>query len=224
MLYHPEANQASIVGPLQFDWWQDWRGECVAIIASGPSTKSVNLEILRNRIHVIAIKESVNLCPWADVVYGCDGAWWKHRRGLPEYQGIKLCQDASACTQFGLHKIDIPRPLLDEILSEKPAQVGSGGNSGFHALNIAVQFGAAGILLVGFDMHDRSGAHWYGRNNWPMANNPDGQNFQRWCKAFTAAAPQLRRLGADVVNVSPLSALTCFRRQTVEQALTGWGL
>lgn len=224
-------NVAAALGPSQFDWWQDWRGECVAIIASGPSTKTVNLEILRNRIHVIAIKENVNLCPWADVVYGCDAAWWKHRRGLPEYKGVKLSHDASVCAGFGINKITVKTidnmvdaPKVDKIFTDEPSVIGNGGNSGFQAKNIAVQFGGVGILLVGFDMHERSGAHWYGRNNWAMANNPNEENFQRWRKSFADCAPGLKKRGIDVVNASPTSVLTCFRRATIEQALTGWGL
>lgn len=217
-------NVAAELGPSQFDWWQDWRGECVAIIASGPSTKAADLEILRNRIHVIAIKENVNLCPWADVVYGCDGPWWKHRRGLPDFKGIKISQDAAVCAQYGLHKINVADPKLDKILTEKPGVIGAGGNSGFQALNIAVQFGATGILLIGFDMHGRGGAHWYGRNGWAMANNPDEDNFQRWQRSLRAIASELVASGIDVVNASPISAVDCFRRDTIERALAGWGL
>jgi hypothetical protein len=50
--------------------------------------------------------------------------------------------------------------------------VGGGGNSGFQAVNLAAQFGASRIILIGFDMTDRGGKHWYGRNHWPMSNNP----------------------------------------------------
>ena len=33
------------------------------------------------------------------------------------------------------------------------------------------------------------GVHWYGRNNWSMANNPDETNFRRWRENFDRAAP-----------------------------------
>lgn len=91
--------------------------------------------------------------------------------------------------------------------------VGSGGNSGFQALNLAVQFGARRILLVGFDMNDRGGVHWYGRNSWPMANNPDHNNFRRWIAAFEGAAPLLKSMGIEVVNLSPHSAIQCFPKE-----------
>lgn len=97
--------------------------------------------------------------------------------------------------------------------------MGSGGNSGFQALNLAVQWGAAQILLIGFDMTDAGGAHWYGRNNWTGANNPDQNNFKRWIAAFESAAVTLKRMGVEVVNCSPHSALGCFPKMSIEAAL-----
>lgn len=219
------TNKAAELGPRQFKWWPDWRGECVAIVASGPSTKTAKVEQLRNRIHVIAIKENVNLCPWADVVYGCDEAWWVHRKGLPEYKGIKISQAVRACAVYkDIHKVDIIDPRGEEILLEKPGLIGSGSNSGFQGLNLAEQFGATGILLVGFDVHRKQGLHWYGPNTADRMSNPDENNFKRWIKAFTAAAPGIKARGVDVVNASHGSALDCFRKASIDVALKGWGL
>jgi uncharacterized Rossmann fold enzyme len=42
---------------------------------------------------------------------------------------------------------------------------------------LAAQLGAKTILLIGFDMTDSAGVHWYGRNNWEQANNPTQDCF-----------------------------------------------
>lgn len=105
-----------------------------------------------------------------------------------------------------------------EIQFEKVGTVGGGGNSGFQALNLAVQFGAAKIVLIGFDMDDAGGKHWYGRNGWPMSNNPDRSCFRRWIAAFEKAAPVLAHRGIQVFNASPNSALRCFPLVDLEQA------
>lgn len=205
-------------------WWPDWRGQACAIIASGPSTKAANVSQLRGRIKVIAIKENVELCPWADVVYGCDLPWWVYRRGLPNFKGLKLAYDPGVATQFpDVKQIKIKDKLCDDILTDEPGSVGSGGNSGFQALNLAVQFGATRILLVGFDVTDRSGAHWYGRNNWMRSNNPSETNFRRWRKAFDRSSIAMNELGIEVLNASPTGQIA-FRRTTIEQALLVWGL
>lgn len=207
-------------------WWLDWRGECVAIIASGPSAKNANIEALRNRIHVIAIKKSVELCPWADVVYGCDAAWWQNdAKGLPNFDGLKLCYAPEVCKAFkDVYRFDIKK-TTHNILTDQPGVIGSGGNSGFQALNIAVQFGATGIILIGFDMNSRdSSLHWYGHNKWLGSSNPIEFNFRLWRRSFADAVPKLAKMGVDVVNTSPNSELAGFRRATVEEALAGWGL
>jgi hypothetical protein len=66
-------------------------------------------------------------------------------------------------------------------------------------------------------MTDASGVHWYGRNNWNGANNPDSSNFKRWISAFENAARQCRELGVEVINCSAVSALTCFPKMSLEE-------
>jgi hypothetical protein len=208
-------------------WFLDWRGQAAAIVASGPSTKGSNTAALQGKVRVIAVKENVDLCPWADVVYGCDAAWWNKRNGLPEFNGLKVSfrgDRFNLPARFpDLHHVEI-RSKSDELVLDDPGVLGSGGNSGFQALNLALQFGARRILLVGFDLHDRSGAHWYGRNNWPRANNPTEENFRRWRSAFYLAVPKLQGIGAEVLNASLISEMKCFGKTTVEQAIAGWGL
>jgi hypothetical protein len=170
----------------------------------------------------VAIKRNVELAPWADVVYGCDAPWWRSVRGLPTFGGLKLAYDKSACGEYGLRQITIPNAKGDDLLFNDPGVIGSGGNSGFQALNIVAQFGAARILLIGFDVSGRSGAHWYGRNNWMGANNPTEDNFHRWRRAFIFGARRLEQLGVEVVNCSAFSEMTCFPRGTVAATLERW--
>lgn len=208
----------------RLDWFPDWRGKAVALIASGPSTKAANLNALRGRLPVLAIKKNIELCPWADVVYGCDAPWWHSVRGLPEYRGIKISQAQALVSKFADIKIAKVEPKSNDILVDEPMTIGAGGNSGFQAVNLAVQFGASRILLVGYDMGDRGGIHWYGRNNWMNANNPNENNFRRWRAAFENAAVFLRGAGVDVVNVSNATTLRCFRKQSLEQTIAEWDL
>lgn len=200
--------------------WPDWKGEACAIIASGPSAKNANIGLLKGRMRVIAIKKSVELAPFADVVYGCDGPWWRSVQGMPKFRGLKLAYEGTVCgSEWGIRKVEIKNPASDEMLFEKIGVIGSGGNSGFQALNLALQFGAARVLLVGFDMRGDSGAHWYGRNNWMQANNPTDGVYGRWVRAMTAAAPKVKDRGVSVVNASPISALECFPKMSIESAL-----
>lgn len=193
-------------------------------MASGPSTKKAGVDLLARRLTTFAIKKNIELCPWAEAVYGCDFPWWRSVRGLPDYRGRKFAYEARACDQWGCDRVLIPNVHEDRLLFDKVGTVGAGGNSGFQALNLAVQFGAKRVLLIGFDMTDRGGVHWYGRNIWAQAHNPTGSNFQRWVAAFTQAAPVLERMGVEVINASPVSALQCFPKRSLAEALEQWGL
>lgn len=203
-------------------WFLDWTGEACAIVASGPSTKRAKLDQLRG-LRVIAIKENAELCPWADVVYGCDAAWWRNCQGLPKYDGLKVTATGRLTSSYpDINVVKIPDPSGDRLLMAPPGTLGSGGNSGFQALNLAVQFGARRILLIGFDMTDYYGVHWYGRAQGNGRSNPAEWNFRRWRAAFAVAATQLTQAGVEVLNASELTALTCFPKTTIEEALLRW--
>jgi len=90
-------------------------------------------------------------------------------------------------------------------------------------MNLAAQFGATGIGLVGFDMQRDHGAHWHGDHPSPL-RNPDAARLAEWRKTLDEKAPQLTARRIDVVNCSAVSALTAFPKMTIEQMLERWGL
>lgn len=106
----------------------------------------------------------------------------------------------------------------DVLRFDEFGRVGDGGNSGFHALNLAMQFGADRVALVGFDMTLDEGVHWHGRHE--RLNNPRESNLTRWRKAFEASAPMLQAAGIAVFNTSDHSRLDCFPFARLEDVLT----
>lgn len=144
---------------------------------------------------------------------------------MPEFKGLKVCWSGNGLSGYpDIRRIEIAKEKGEYVNTFvfKPGTVGGGGNSGFQALNLALQFGARRILLIGFDMQREAPGHWYGRNNWPSAANPDDRNFRRWIAALNTAAAL--EIGADIVNTSPKSAVTAFRKASIDEALDEWGL
>lgn len=167
---------------------------------------------------MIAINDSWKLFPAADVLYGCDGDWWKAHKGVSEFKRLKLTHDATACVSYpDLNQIVVAR-RQDRILLDEPCVVGDGGNSGFQALNLAVQFGAIKIILVGFDMRVDRGIHWHGKHENGL-NNPSDYNLPKWRKTIDGAAQGLREIGVKVINTSPVSALTAYPVMNLREAL-----
>ena len=204
------------------EWWPQWTGETVALVASGPTAKKSNLAVLRDRARIIAINESYQLCPWADVLYACDGEWWKLKNGVPEFHGLKISQDAEACKRFpDVSKIEVDK-YSNEIKLHERGHIGAGGNGGFQALNLAVQFGAMEILLIGYDMRVDLGEHWHKRHYPPLSNPHPHDNMPRWRKALDGAAKVMNSLGVQVVNCSAVSLLQAYPKMTIEEALNAF--
>jgi hypothetical protein len=203
------------------DWFPDWSGETAVIVASGPSAKEVPLSLARGRAKVITINESWRLAPWADVLYAADHQWWQKGKGVPEFRGLRVAQGDAAPRMYprikevGLVRTgQIVRSPLG-YLAAGSDEYGRGANSGFQALNLAVQFGATRIVLVGYDMRVDQGFHWHGRHPQGM-NNPTPEGIARWARVFDQAAGFLRLIGVEVLNASASSALTAYPKVDFE--------
>ncbi|MCY1346367.1 hypothetical protein D9M69_324510 [compost metagenome] len=86
-------------------------------------------------------------------------------------------------------------------------------NSGYRAIELAINFGAARVLLLGYDCSVRLGTHWHGDHQ--KTKNPDHRRCAEWLNQFG----RLARNGAEVINCSRETVLTCFPRMSLEEAL-----
>lgn len=203
--------------------WPDWRGETAVIVATGPSASGQPLDAARGRARFIAIKASWRLAPWADALYGVDKAWWLANQGAPGFVGRRFCPSPTACKVF--QDVTLVRLVARaEILTEEIGKVGcglrsGGGHSGFQAINLAVQFGATRIVLVGFDMTLANGAHWH--DDYRGVAKPDAGRVKTWREALDCCASQFEKLGVKVINASHRSALKNYPKAGLLEAIAG---
>jgi hypothetical protein len=207
---------------LRPDWFPQWRGETVVLVASGPSAKDVPLELAKGKARFIAVNNSWTLCPWADVLYGCDRAWWLNAQGAMDFKGLKMSIDRHVCVdrpEWGVKKVQCNKSS-DRLHLKHWGVIGWAGNSGFGAFNIAIHAiqGIGKIILVGFDMTTKHGSHWHGDHPDGM-HNPSEGNIQRWRRCFDDAAKQLKPFDVQVINCSPISALQAYPKMTFAEAL-----
>lgn len=202
--------------------WPDWSGETAVVIATGPSAKAAPIEAIKGCAHIIAVKSSWQLAPWADALYGCDKDWWITVHGAPRFRGLKISPSPTVCKVY--RDVHLIRLLTRaEILIREIGTVGcglrtGGGHSGFHAINLAVQFGAARIVLVGFDMRFDHGAHWHPHIAGTARHVTDKAMDQ--CRAaLDGCAAQFAELGIEVINASPISALQNYRKAELLEAV-----
>lgn len=203
------------------DWWPDWTSQTCVIVASGPSAKDANLEAVRGKARVLVINTSWRLAPWADVLYACDGKWWMiNKEAAKKFDGLKISQDRVALRHCPNVKLITCTRKNSTIMMDKLGVTGWGGNGGFQSLNLAAQFGAKKIILVGYDMRLDKGTHWHGKHSVGL-NNPSQKNIDGWRKAIDGAAKSLAALGILVINASLVSALNNYPKMTLEEALNG---
>lgn len=150
--------------------------------------------------------------PWADVLYACDYAWWRKHWPVPVQSELWSVSDR-ARDEFGIRWL---RGDPGAGLSESPAAIRTGRNSGHQAMALAALFGAARIVMLGYDMTRTGGrSHWHGDHPAGLNNgNPDG-----WHGEMAQLARDLQRAGVAVVNASRSTALRCFERMRLEDAL-----
>lgn len=199
------------------DWFPDWSGESCVIVASGPSAAGQSIADAQGRCRTIVINNSWRLAPWADALYASDVAWWQTGAG-DEFEGLKISRGDCA----GVRKVSL-RPLanskwFDEFIFEPLGEIGAGGSSGFQALNLAVQFGAKKIALVGFDARVDLGTHWHGDHGGKL-HNPQPGTAEIWRACLDRAAGVLADAGVEVVNCSPVSALQAYPKMSLNDAL-----
>ncbi len=196
-----------------------WRGEVVVCIGGGPSLTQAQVDGCRGRARVIAINDAYRRAPWADILYFCDHRWWQWHRATSEFRAVTSARvtldarvaDADPGVRY-VHNEGARKGLCLE-----PGHVFNGRNSGYQAINLAVQLGVARIVLLGYDMRAADGkTHWFGDH--PTQTKPTifGTTFLPW---FETLSEQLDELGVEVVNATPGSALTAFPMTSLKDAL-----
>jgi hypothetical protein len=185
----------------------DWAGRTVVCIASGPSLTAEDCETVRASGHpVVVTNTTFRLCPWADVLFAFDAKWWTmyHEEVKRVFKGRRL-----SFSQAVRH-----------MAVESTYMSGwfhNFGNSGACAIAIAIASGADKIVLLGYDCQKTGGAaHWHGNHPQGLSN---ALSLDRWPGQFKNVAMEAKNKGAVVINASRETALKCFERQVLEDAL-----
>jgi hypothetical protein len=175
------------------------------------------VDYCRGKVRVIAINDAYRLAPWADALYGCDPKWWKWHDGVPEFAGPKWSLEHSAWGSYRVKYPDVQRlrNTGPSGLEHSPAGLKNGRNSGYQAINLAVHYGAARILLLGYDMQARGGvSHFFGEHP-----NHQKSPYPMFRQRFESLVRPLARLGITCLNCSASTVLTAFPCALLREAL-----
>ena len=191
-----------------------WPGSIVVCLACGPSLTQADVDYCRDRGRVIAIKDAIQLAPWADCWYAADAKYWKHvGTEAMRFEGLRFALECGAA-QWATVLLNTGFTGLEL----EPNGLRTGKNSGYQAINLAVHFGATRIVLLGFDQAPNAkGHHHFYRSRTYSTTTPPYSSF---VPLFDTIVAPLQKLGITCLNASRATALTCFKKTALVDALS----
>lgn len=194
-------------------WWDD---RPVALIGTGPSLKGFDfVQFEETACHLVAVKNAMFDLPYTDAIFGLDFQWVKKHNSILEQLAADHRQVYLSVMEPSVKgAIHLRfRQTQEGGLSDDPGVIECGFNSGYGALNLAYLKGARQIVLFGYDYR---GGH-YCPERYPEYRPHEA--WESWGAHFSTTLEQLERRRIEVVCASPDSAITCFRRVSVEEGL-----
>jgi hypothetical protein len=189
---------------------REWPGERCFIIAGGRSVADQVKLIPKLRGRIIAIKQSVQLRPDADVMLlAARDDWFVCRDYFRFYRGPRIiCRSNYPNMPVGTLYL---RRTGNGVYSRDPRSVG-GFDAGASAINLAALFGATEIIVLGMDMVQ---GRWV--KNHPTRPIIPDFHFAQHLEGLQRMAPELKRDGVKVINCSPISAVPFFERRSLKE-------
>lgn len=196
---------------------EDW-ARCI-VAATGPSlTPDVANECRARHAQgwkVLAVNDAWRILPFADAMYTTDRYWWDVHGDVP-FAGerwasnsinLGIDDDKRAWGKAEALRINLVDAADGNEFCTHPGRIHYGSNSGFAAVNLAIQLGATEIKLVGFDMKRTGGREHFFGDHPPGLHN--GSDFAPFIYAFTVASKAMPN-GVTITQCTPDSALRCF--------------
>ena len=170
--------------------------------------------------HVIAVNMSFQLGDWIDVLFfGDDGFWKTQKEGILNFKGLRVSFESEKIRDSRV-KLVARNPRQKQGITFEPAGLLSWNfNSGAAAINLAVQFGAKRIILLGFDMQldANNNQHWHKVYTSPLDGLKD--TIAKWLQGFPLIAEQAQSRGIEIINCSSNSKIDCFQKANIWEVL-----
>jgi hypothetical protein len=165
------------------------------------------------------VNDGYRLGAWPDICLFGDHGWYTvHRPLLALWPGLKVhcCKNDILNPSDGIKYLSRDRNHKVG-LTDNPHRVAWGFNTGSSAINLAVHTGVRQIILLGFDM-DWPGekSHWHqGHGN----GHRPRPNYAHWIEGLKVLAQDARRIGVEILNASPASAIGAFPKVSLREVL-----
>ena len=186
-------------------------GKRVFILASGPSLKSHDLQMLKNKL-VMGMNRSFMIYPHA--YYHC----------VMDHRLFQLYEEELRATRVLWTLEDRPWGIPMKLLGTEGFSwdleegVYSGYTISYVALQVAVFMGFSEIYFLGLDLcHSGTDTHFFGHDF--HSQHHESTEFPKMVKMLSHAATLLQQSNIRVYNCSPVASHSCFLRINFEEAI-----
>lgn len=196
-----------------------WKGKRCFIIGGGPSLRGFDFSRLQGELSIGVNRAFTGVD--CTILFFMDRECYEWmiggdlggevQRKFRAFKGFKVC--------LYIALYDYPRDIRllrntgsTAFTSSMRNGIGSGTNSGYAALNLAVCLGANPIYLLGFDMSGSSDGkwHWWHGAYPQRPMTTEKKVYRKFMQDFERVAPELKSRDVRVVNLNRQSALQCF--------------
>ena len=210
--YHKEVSRGDVLGI--------WKGETVFIIGGGPSLIGFDYSPIHNR-KVIGVNNAYRLGDWVDICWFGDLKWlhWHQKELRSSYKGI--IAHCNTRSDLRRKKWMVPfhrgKPLGIDINQKSVAW---NRCSGLSAINLAYHMGASTVFLLGFDMkHDNKQKNWHKDHKEDQSLKLADRRYAHFLVAPQIIWKDAQRLGLNIINGNPDSAIEQFPKMTLTEFL-----
>jgi len=221
-----------------------FKGETAVLVATGPSLTDEQLTLVKEHhdagnCRVFTINNVYQRVPWTDVHISCDAPWWRwygeRSKELLALPCPKYTWYPELADRFN---IDYIKGINKPGLSTDPSVVHINHGSSPMCVNLALHYGIKRLLLIGHDMKYAADYNPKKRDHGSTPRNYSDEypgTVQHWpsvkvglykpgvndglIETYNNMVPQLKKLGMEVINCTPDSALTTFPMSTLEEEL-----
>jgi len=176
--------------------------------------------------HVIGVNAAFLLGSWIDIIFFGDGNFYKSNfRKLNKVNKLKIACNMSSkkiAKMQGVKFVGRDHQHSTGITKRKDF-ISWNRNSGAAAINLAYHLGVKKIYLLGFDMQvgPTQMEHWHrhystGKNG---PRDPRKLPFHRHLLGFPRIVKDAKKLGLEIINVSPDSAITGFKKVSLKEVI-----
>jgi|SRR6185503_6181792 len=196
----------------------EWSGETAFILGGGPSLAREDLRPLFGR-RVIAINNSYQIFPHADVLYFADSKWYMYhkQRVMESFEGRYIVTTVEV--DGAVKRL---RNAGQIGWSNDPGALYTGANGTYQSMQVAFHFGVKRIVLLGVDMRVVDGrTHWHpGHQHVRQTQAGYANVFEHtMLPLFQNAVAPLKEAGVEVINTSKESALKLWPYKSLTSVL-----